>query len=127
MVGHAAHGDGRALFLVAGGERDFEFARGGDGVFEEELVEIAQAEEQQGVRELLLDAVVLPHQRRGGVSHESGFARSRSRVDSPQLDGGGHAIERHHVSRGAVVDVVLIGIAHDGVEALHHDLLQAAR
>ena len=49
VVGDAAHGDGRALFLVARGERDFELARGDDGVFEEQLVEIAQAEHQQGV------------------------------------------------------------------------------
>ncbi len=69
VIGHAAHGDGGALFLVAGGEGDFEFARGHDGVFEEELVEIAQAEQQEGVRHLLFDAVVLPHQRRGGIRH----------------------------------------------------------
>ena len=50
VVGDAAHGNGRALFLVARGERDFELARGSHGVFEEELVEIAQAEHQQGVR-----------------------------------------------------------------------------
>ena len=56
MIGHAAHGDGRAFFLVARGEGDFEFARGGDGVVEEELVEIAQAEHQQSARDLLLDA-----------------------------------------------------------------------
>ena len=71
VIGHAAHGNGCAFFLVARGERDFEFARGGDGVFEEELVEIAQAEHQQRVRDLLFDGVILPHQRRGGISHES--------------------------------------------------------
>ena len=60
-------GMARAFFLVAGGEGDFEFARGDDGVFEEEFVEIAEAEHQQGVGDLLLDGVVLPHQRRGGV------------------------------------------------------------
>ena len=67
VVGHAAHGNGGALFLVARGEGDFEFARGHHGVFEKQLVEIAQAEHQQGVGNLLLDAVVLPHQRGGGV------------------------------------------------------------
>ena len=36
-----------------------------DRVFEEELVEIAQPEHQQRARNLLLDRVVLPHQRRG--------------------------------------------------------------
>ncbi len=35
VEGDAAHGDGRALFLVAGGEGDFELARGEDGVFKE--------------------------------------------------------------------------------------------
>ena len=68
VIGHAAHRDGGALFLVARGERDLELARGGDGVLEEQLVEIAQAEHEQRVGHLLLDAVVLPHQRRGGVS-----------------------------------------------------------
>ena len=46
MVGNAAHGDGLALFLIAGSESDFEFARGYDGVFEEHLVEIAETEEE---------------------------------------------------------------------------------
>ncbi len=72
VVGNAAHGDGVALFLIARGEGDFEFARGGDGVFEEELVKIAEAEHQQGVGHLLFDAVVLPHERRGGVGHSLG-------------------------------------------------------
>ena len=49
VVRHAAHGDGRAFFLVARGERDFQLARGDDGVFEEQLVEIAQPEHQQRV------------------------------------------------------------------------------
>src|ERR1035437_4423367 len=69
MEGDAAHGDGGALFLVAGGEGDFEFAGGDDGIFEEELVKIAEAEHEQGVGDLLLDVVVLPHERRGGVTH----------------------------------------------------------
>ncbi len=54
MVGHAAHGNGRAFFLVARGEGDLEFARGDDGVFEKQLVEIAQAERAAAFRELLL-------------------------------------------------------------------------
>ena len=33
-------------------------------VFEEQLVEVAQTEKQQGIRNLLLDRVILPHQRR---------------------------------------------------------------
>ena len=54
VVGHAAHGNGRALFLVARGERDLQFARGHHGVFEEQLVEIAQPEHQQRAGDLLL-------------------------------------------------------------------------
>ena len=65
MIGHAAHGYSGAFLFVAGGEGDFQFARGEDGVIEEELVEIAQAEHEQGAGNLLFDGVVLPHQRRG--------------------------------------------------------------
>ena len=32
VIGHAAHGDGLALLLVAGSESGFELARGSDGV-----------------------------------------------------------------------------------------------
>jgi hypothetical protein len=46
VVGHPAHGYGHPLFLVAGGQRDLEFARGDHGVFEEEFVEVPQAEQQ---------------------------------------------------------------------------------
>ena len=67
VIGDATHGDGCALFLVAGGEGDLQLARGEDGVFEEELVEIAEAEEEKGVGHLLFDGVVLPHQRGGWV------------------------------------------------------------
>ncbi len=69
VIRHAAHGDHRALFLVAGSESDFELARRHDRVFEEHLVEIAETEEEERVRMLLFDAMVLPHQRRGGVRH----------------------------------------------------------
>ena len=68
VVRHAAHRNRRAFFLVARGERDLQVARGDHRVLEEQLVEIAQPEHQKGVRHLLLDAVVLPHQRRRSVS-----------------------------------------------------------
>ena len=93
-----------AFFLVARGERDFEFARGGDGVVVEELVEIAEPEQQQRVRHLLLERVVLPHQRRG---------RARScviGVDAAELDRERDAVERQHVGGGAIVHVVLLGV-----------------
>jgi len=46
---HARHGDRRALVGAAGRERDAERARGLFGVVEEELVEVAHAEEDQRV------------------------------------------------------------------------------
>jgi len=55
--------------FIARGEGDFEFARGHYGVLEEELVNISEAEHQQGVGDLLLDTVVLPHKRRRCVTH----------------------------------------------------------
>ena len=48
VVGYAAHGDGDAFFFVARGQRDLQFFCGEDGVVEEKLVEVSQAEEQQG-------------------------------------------------------------------------------
>ena len=45
VIRHAAHGNGGAFFLVARRERDLQFARRDDCVLEEQLVEIAQAEE----------------------------------------------------------------------------------
>ena len=69
MVGNAAHGNGLALFAVARGQRDLEFARGDDRVFVEEFVKITQAEEQQGVRIARLNGVILLHQRCGGFAH----------------------------------------------------------
>ncbi len=69
VIGHAAHGNGDALFLVARGQRDLQLARGDHRVLEEELVEVAQAEEQQRVGMLFLDRGVLPHQRSGRLAH----------------------------------------------------------
>ena len=66
MVRHAAHGNRRAFLLVARRKRDFQFARGDDGVVQEQLVEIPQPEHQQSAGNLLLDRVILPHQRRRG-------------------------------------------------------------
>ncbi len=64
VIGHAAHGDGVAFFLVASGEGDFEFAGGKYGVVEKELVEVAEAEHEEGTWDLLLEGVILPHQGR---------------------------------------------------------------
>ena len=70
VVGNSAHGDGDAIHLLSRGERDLQFAGGGDGVIEEELVEVPDAEEQQRGGVLFLDGGVLPHQWRGGFTHE---------------------------------------------------------
>jgi hypothetical protein len=67
VVGDAAHGNGGAgLVLAAGGQRDVERARCGDGVFEEKLVEVAHPEEQKRARVLRLHPVVLLHRGSGG-------------------------------------------------------------
>ena len=69
VIRDAAHGDGLAFFAIAGGKGDLEFAGGDDGVFVEEFVEIAEAEEEEGVRVAGLYGVVLLHQGGGGVGH----------------------------------------------------------
>jgi hypothetical protein len=61
VIRNAAHGNGLTLFAVAGGESDLEFARGDHRVFVEEFVEIAEAEQEQGLRIAGFDRVVLLH------------------------------------------------------------------
>ena len=64
VVGHAAHRDRLALLVLrARGEGDLERARGDHGVVEEQLVEVAHAEEHERVRVLGLHPVVLLHRR----------------------------------------------------------------
>ncbi len=65
VVGNAAHGNGNAFFLVAGGERNLQLTRRHYRVVEKQLVKISHAKEQQRARVLFLDRGVLPHQRRG--------------------------------------------------------------
>jgi hypothetical protein len=68
VMRHAAHGDGlAALVLRARGERDLERACGHHRVLEEELVEVAHAEEEEAVRVLRLHPVVLLHGRGLGL------------------------------------------------------------
>ncbi len=61
VVGDAAHGHG--LGLVAGGEGELQLARGDQGVLVEELVEVAEAEEEQRVGVRVLGGAVLSHDR----------------------------------------------------------------
>ena len=64
VEGDAAHRDGSAdLVLGTGGQGDLERLGRDDGVVEEQLVEIAHAEEEQGIRVLRLHAHVLRHGR----------------------------------------------------------------
>src|SRR5271157_303018 len=74
MIRHAAHGHGDAFFLVARGQRDWQLARRDDGVFEEQLVKIAEAKEDERVGMLFLDCGVLPHQWRGWLAHRRNCA-----------------------------------------------------
>ena len=84
VMGYAAHGNGDTFFLVAGGERDLQFARGQDRVVKEKLVEIPQAEEQQGAGMLFLDGGILPHQRSGRLGH---LWRVRGRIITKEIAG----------------------------------------
>ncbi len=79
---HAAHRDVAAQMLAALGEHDAERARGGLGVVEEHLVEVAHPVEQQAVRIGGLDLDVLLHHRR----HAPGLA-GRRRLGLGQADG----------------------------------------
>jgi hypothetical protein len=60
IAGDGEYGYVRALFLI---ERDPQLAAGESGVFEKERVEIAQADQQEGIRYLPFQGVVLPGQR----------------------------------------------------------------
>ena len=75
VVRDAAHGD-VALF-VASGEGDLQLAGGGFGVVEEELVEVAEAKEEQGVGVLAFGGQVLAHERSVGVGRRLGHGRVR--------------------------------------------------
>jgi len=75
VIRHAAHRDG--AFTVAGGEGDLQLAGGDDGVVVEELVKIAHAEEEQGIRVLLLGHGPLAHE--GGERVGTGCGRCERR------------------------------------------------
>jgi len=77
---HAAHRDVLAQMLAALGQRDVQRSRRGDGVIEEQLVEVAHAVEQQAVRVLALDRQVLGHHRRDGSSGGLGVRLAHGRI-----------------------------------------------
>ena len=62
-VGEPRHGDGIGLVLVAARELEVQEAGGEDGVLVEHLVEVAHAEEEDGVGLDCLRLRVLPHER----------------------------------------------------------------
>jgi len=78
VVGDAGHGDALVLAHVAAGQGDAEHSCGDAGIVIEGLVEVAEAEEQQGVRVLLLDAEVLAAQ--GGLGHGRAASWTQSRM-----------------------------------------------
>src|SRR5215470_17075701 len=79
MVWNAAHRDRLIAVLVSRGEGDFELAGSRNGVFKEHFVEVAEPEEQERVRHVLLDGVVLPHHRREIlIGHNLGAASHRA-------------------------------------------------
>ena len=82
VMGNARHGDG-PLPLLARGEGDLEQARALVGVLEEELVKVAEAEEEEVVGVTLLELPVLQHHwgQRGGQ-------RGRQRRRQPGRHGG---------------------------------------
>jgi len=89
VVRHAAHGDGLAvLVLVAGGEGDLELPGGDDGILEEHLVEVAQAEQDDLAGQLPLDVVVLAHHRGQVVGHRRALlVRDSLLYQSPRTRG----------------------------------------
>ena len=72
VVGDAAHGDALlrrlGLVLVTGGEGQLQLPGGGAGIVAEHLVEIAQAEKENGIRVVGLDFQILAHHG-GQLSH----------------------------------------------------------
>ena len=78
MHGHAGHRDRLAGRLPALRERDVDELGRAARVVVEELVEIAHSVEQQRVRELRFDRVVLLHHRRVRTVHRRLRARGRA-------------------------------------------------
>jgi hypothetical protein len=76
VVRHAAHRDPIGA-LAPGGERDAQQLRGADCVLEEELVEVAKAEEEEGVAGTRLGIQVLADHRRGRLPGQRTVGRHR--------------------------------------------------
>ena len=66
MIGHAAH-----RHVVPFGQREIKEARGGLGVFKEELVEVTEPEEEQGIsRNARTQSLILLHHWGESVGHD---------------------------------------------------------
>ena len=90
MKRHAAHGNGHAFFLVAGGQCDLQFARRDNRVVKEKLVKIAQTEKQQGSGMVFFDGGVLPHQRRGRLGHRWDSCADYNKRNRADFSDGNH-------------------------------------
>src|SRR5665213_4593831 len=63
MIRHPAHRNRLALFFITSRESNLQLPRRRNRVFIKQLVKITQPEHQQRIRHLLLQPVILPHQR----------------------------------------------------------------
>ena len=84
MVGDARHGDGVGL-LRPRGEHEVELTRGEHRVVKEELVEVAHAEEEDGVRVGRLCLGMLAHGRRQFVGRGRHARRLRTRAQGLRM------------------------------------------
>jgi len=91
---HPGHGDRRAGMGAAMGQGDADGGRSAGGVVEEQLVEIAHAEEHQGVGLARLGLEILRHHRRGaGGVRRGGLGRENRRVHRRQASAPGGGVE----------------------------------
>ena len=98
VVGNAAHG--HLAFAVARGEGDLQLAGGGFGVVVKELVEVAHAEEEQGVRMLRLGGEILPHER--GLDRLGGFGWGAGRHGNASIERSPGLAVRAKAPAGAI-------------------------
>ncbi len=96
MVRNAGHRNG-AFSLLARCQRDLKQARALVGVLEEELVEVAQTEEQQVVRVALLELPVLPHHWGKQLGRQLRGSRVGKQVGRGILQGPSAARRRSYV------------------------------
>ena len=109
MRRHARHHHRLARRLPARGERDVEQAVGAARVFEEQLVEVAHAVEQQRLRMQGLDAQVLRHHGRVGGERLGRLARRFGKGGHGRGGPGGVACGRQGLTQGGPLWPTLAG------------------